>query len=449
MSEMNISEILRFCTTEITQFVIANNIDAVVNAAKPTLMGSSNPSVDRSIHQYIDAHATGEKTFKDVIRESVDGNLNQSENRIRCERGKTVVTSGESLCKYVIHVVGSIYDWKEDSKINACSSSCIDILESCYYEIVNEIKKHPDIETVAIPIIGAGRYKFPMRLAIKIAIASVGNALVDWKNKDIELFEMASLKRIYFCFYNPGNPYDLSEVAKLLEKYNKCFSKDRKVVFQNSIISHIRYFMEIWNYDNKRGYFAVAKAFRVLLVLLRFFFLPITYIKDVFGGCSWQRRRFTVEIITIVKALCAFVLLYLLSKGILNDSYFDLLKKITWYSMLDTVTYLILLIVMADIQRPSANVIRSIMMLLVNYIQVSLDMANIYIMRSYVLNGCNNIISYNDALLFGMMGELPKSFVESFGNICLSYFNTGLKFFFMTLAFGYFANNLKERKYIS
>lgn len=449
MAEMNISEILRFCSAEITKFTKSYNIDAVVNAAHPTLMGSVNPSVDHSIHTYINSHSTDGRLFKDKIREVIDNNMNQSENRIRCERGRAVVTSGESLCKYVIHVVGPIYDGKKGACINACSSSRIEVLESCYYEIVNEIKKHPDIETVAIPIISAGSYKFPIDLAVKVAIASVGNALVDWKNKDEELFKLAKLKRIYFCFYDPNNVYDLSKVDNLLKKYNKYFLKNKKVVHQNSIISHIRYFMEIWRYDNLRGYFAVAKLFRVILVLSRFLFLPFTFMKDICGGCSWQRRRATVEVITITKVIVAVILFGALSKGKLAASYHTGCLIFSWYSMLDTVTYLVLLIVMADIQRPSANVIRSIMLLLVNYIQVSFDIANIYMIKNYGANGANNIVSYQDALAFGMMGELPEHFVETFGNICLAYFNTGLKFFFMTLAFGYFANNLKARRYLS
>ena len=38
---------------EITKYVKQNQIDAVVNAASPTLMGSSRASVDKSIHDII------------------------------------------------------------------------------------------------------------------------------------------------------------------------------------------------------------------------------------------------------------------------------------------------------------------------------------------------------------------------------------------------------------
>ena len=38
---------------EITKYVKQNQIDAIVNAASPTLMGSSRASVDKSIHDII------------------------------------------------------------------------------------------------------------------------------------------------------------------------------------------------------------------------------------------------------------------------------------------------------------------------------------------------------------------------------------------------------------
>ena len=48
------------------------------------------------------------------------------------------------------------------------------------------------------------------------------------------------------------------------------------------------------------------------------------------------------------------------------------------YNLLDTTTYLIALMFLADIQRPSANIIRSLLMLIVNYIEVELDIMTLY-----------------------------------------------------------------------
>lgn len=434
-----ISEMLDICTCEITEFVESCDIDAVVNAANPTLMDGTS-GVDGRIHAYINSHTSQGKTFKEMIHKEIDGDQEYGEKHIRCERGKAVVTSGDCLCKYVIHVVGSIYDGKTDSRISICSSSCIDVLESCYYEIIDQIKKHPEIKTVVIPVISAGTYGFPMKLAIKIAIASVGNALIDWKNRDPELFSMSDLKKIYFCIYNPHNSADAIYACKTLQKYNKYFEKDKKVTYQNSCIAQFRYLMEICKYDHIRGYFAVARSLRIILVLLRTVFLPVMLLKDGIAHSDWQKRRVVVELIVLVKVLYAAALLYTLSMGIVKFEKFNCF--LTCYSMADTVTYLLLLIVMADIQRSSANVIRSILLLLVNYIQVSLDMANIYCLMNY------GKVKLQDALYFGIMGETTERFIDTFGNTCLSYLNTGLKFFFMTMAFGYFSNHLRQRRFI-
>lgn len=53
------------------------------------------------------------------------------------------------------------------------------------------------------------------------------------------------------------------------------------------------------------------------------------------------------------------------------------------YSMADTVTYLVALMLLADIQGPSANVIRSMICLLVNYVEDSFDMALLFYISKF------------------------------------------------------------------
>lgn len=101
---------------EITKFVKKNQIDVVVNAANPTLMGSKEAGVDYEIHKMINKDLSKGKKFKDKIREELDENKNYPEELIRCERGKAVTTSGYNFCKYVIHVVGPKCDGKKKNK---------------------------------------------------------------------------------------------------------------------------------------------------------------------------------------------------------------------------------------------------------------------------------------------------------------------------------------------
>ena len=79
---------------EITKYVKQNQIDAIVNAASPTLMGSRRVSVDKSIHDTINKKLKHGYKFKDKIRKQLDGMTKEPEDKIRCARGQAVVTKG-------------------------------------------------------------------------------------------------------------------------------------------------------------------------------------------------------------------------------------------------------------------------------------------------------------------------------------------------------------------
>lgn len=444
ITDKKISDMLWVCSEEIVELAKRKKVDAVVNAADPTLMGSSEPGVDKSIHDAINAVSSDGTKFKDMIRKELDGNEERNEKVFRCERGKAVVTSGGNLCHYVIHAVGSIYDG--DPKCwSLCSSSRVNTLESCYTEIVNILKKYPDIKSVVIPIIGSGNYSFPPRLAIRIAIAAVGNALVNWKEKDPELFNMASLEEVIFCIYDTDEKeqYQKSHYAEIiLKKYNPLFDKGKKVVYQYSMTAHLRYTAEIMRYDNMRGYFAVARIFRLLMMFARILFFPGWIIKDGFGRHNWQRRRTAVEIMTAIKCICPMLILGCSKCVHYTPGQIHFLELLTVYMMADTITYLLLLIILADIQKPSANVIRSLILLFLNYLEVSLDISVVYFLYNY------DTLKVGDAVRLGVLeGEVGLN--ASWVNTALEYTNAGVKFFFMTIAFGYFANHLRQRKFRS
>ena len=148
-----ISDMLAFAYGDITKAKNwpSGSIDTIVNTANPTLMGSRQ-GVDGALHKAIDQSLGQKNSFNTLICKELK--TKSRNNIIRCKRGHAVTTSGGNFCKKVIHVVGSKYDGTEKKK-NICSSSCLHTLESCYYSIIEEIKKNPDIEEVGIPIIGA------------------------------------------------------------------------------------------------------------------------------------------------------------------------------------------------------------------------------------------------------------------------------------------------------
>lgn len=425
-----------------------NEIDTIVNAAKPTLMGSDRAEgVDHAVHKAIDKLQKNGKNFNQMICKEL--RTEQGDNIIRCKRGKAVLTSGGKLCKHVIHVVGAQYDGDKRKK-KGCSSSRVEMLESCYFEIVKILKEHPKIKNIAIPVISAGEYGFPFETAMEIAIASVGNALVEWKNSDAEMFEMSGIDNIYFCIYDKDSRKQNENyqcAREIALRYAELFSRSKKVVFQTSVRAHMRYFAEISRYDESRGYFSIAKVIRELLMIIRIFFMPWMFLKDLIGKADWEKRRRLVERIALIKAFIPVLCFGIWSNSGLAE-YQGIMKYLfiglMLYNMCDTITYLLALIIMADIQRPSANIIRSLIMLFVNYIEVSLEIAFLYLM--YYGN-----VSFSKAVEFGMLGTeiYAEGFPKSLIDYCFYYGSIGIRFFFVTLVFGYFTNHMKQRKFRS
>ena len=466
-----IHHMLSIVAGSITDFTIWKkyHIDTIVNAANPTLMGSSQ-GVDGEIHRTFDQYLKQKyndeisnnltPVFKDTLNKNICAELKTSDNPhlIRCKRGKAVTTNGYGLCNKIIHVVGAKYDGNPNKTsplrpCDYCTSSCIHTLEACYHNIVEELKKHSDIKVVGIPIIGSGVYKVPFELAAKIAIASIGNALIDWKNQDQEAFEYSGIERIIFFVYNTNEnkkeeQFILSQ--NLLKTYKYYFFLNHKVVFQTSKEAHYRYLKEIELNDEKRGYFFTAKNTRLALMWIRFFFLPFLFLKDFFGKESWQNRRKIVEILTLAKAAFPIILGFFLdSKTFLFlTKYITNPSKMRWwingliiYFLCDTITYLILLIILSDIQRPSANIIRSIILLFVNYIEIGGEFAFLYASFYH--------ITFFEALKASFLGIEINNPVHPIIDFILKFSSTGVKFFFTTLVFSYFISHMKQRKFRS
>lgn len=441
----NISDMLVVVSGDIADRKLLQNreIDTVVNAAKPTLMGS-NQGVDGVIHKTINsllnaAESTGD-TFADKICNELQ--TGREKNLIRCERGKSVMTSGYGFCEHILHVVGIPFDGKPVNGRMRCSSSRVRTIESCYEEIVNQIKSHTEIKVIAIPIIGAGEYGFPFKLAVRIALATVGNALVEWKRRDEEAFKLAGIRKIYFYIYDSDDSIMRQHffyAERVRQRYLRIFAKDKKVVFQFSFRAHLQYMVEIWRYDNTRGYFSVARLFREFLMAVRILFLPTMFLKDLLGGKCWEKRRASVERIAFVKMLLPLCLCYIPCSEQMTFWFFWLVV----YFMADTITYLLTLIVLADIQKPSANVIRSMIMLFINYLEVSFGLAFLYYTTYY------GSVNLREAIAFGILGRSADIAVISVLDYTFLYVDAGTKFFFTSLVFGYLVNHMKQRQFRS
>ena len=153
------------------------NVDAIVNAANPSLMGGGG--VDGAIHR-----AAGPQ-LKEACR-PLRG----------CHTGDAKITDGFDLkARYVIHTVGPV--WNNGTQGEEA------LLASAYRRSL-EVAEENGVRTLAFPSISTGAYRFPFEKATTIALREITRflenhalpeevTLVAFSEKDYE-----GMKRVYY-----------------------------------------------------------------------------------------------------------------------------------------------------------------------------------------------------------------------------------------------------------
>jgi len=141
------------------------DVDAIVNAANTTLLGGGG--VDGRIH--------------DVAGPEL---LEYCKRFGGCEVSDAVITPAFKLpSRFIIHTVGPIWHggrFGECKKLYKAYVNCLDVAQrNC-------------VKSIAFPCISAGAYRFPLRLATKIAIQAV--------RKWFELHYYSTMKVIFVTY---------------------------------------------------------------------------------------------------------------------------------------------------------------------------------------------------------------------------------------------------------
>ncbi len=163
--------------TVITADITLLAMDAIVNAANPSLLGGGG--VDGAIHR-----AAGPALLQACRA------LPQLQPGIRCPTGEARITPGFGLpAEHVIHVVGPVWQGGEHGEP--------ELLANCYRQALYLLRKQ-HLRRIAFPAISCGVYGYPAARAAAVAARTLGEELRPHRSLDVVLCCHSDAMRMIF-----------------------------------------------------------------------------------------------------------------------------------------------------------------------------------------------------------------------------------------------------------
>ncbi len=180
------------------------DVDAIVNPTNAQMYGTAG--VDGAIHKL------------------AGPNLRQETGKLgKCEVGEAKLTKSYNMpSKYIIHTVGPIWIDGQHGED--------ELLANCYKNSLN-IAMDNHLESIAFPLISSGTFGYPKDKALRIAISTIGEFLL---NHDLLVYLVVYDKKAYQL---SGSLFS-SIKAYIDDNYvdqHKTSRKERRIVFDESI----------------------------------------------------------------------------------------------------------------------------------------------------------------------------------------------------------------------
>lgn len=192
----------------------------------------------------------------------------------------------------------------------------------------------------------------------------------------------------------------------------------------------------VWENTNETS-IGLLRLFRLLLALSPFVF-PSLYIRHISGMKGYLCRKMAVDAQVVIKVILPLVILL---EGWSSNPF---ALGFTIYMLLETICYLFALIFISDIYVSPMSFKRSVLLLIINYIEVTLDFAVLY----KGLDLLNKSIDSVKAIYFSFVTSTTLGYGDYYPDGPLGQFVVICQllgiFVFLVLFLNYFTTNLNN-----